>query len=207
MFSDPSRICKEKCKRTCLRRKKKMFWHYLCWERKNINHLAENSFQRNLGVPEGPSNESPVSIWTFQGLSKANWKAKPWESSSPAFAPPRPPHPARLALVFFESIGKCWHLAFYWVANLDFDIRPDRSDSWLAAHARFLWARTKFFPLEHDGFLECSFQVVPAWRSLWVYWRWTVSHHDKHVCSLFWRKLSASSGCFMEIVIFLWFPL
>lgn len=164
MFSDPSRICKEKCKRTCLRRKKKMFWHYLCWERKNINHLAENSFQRNLGVPEGPSNESPVSIWTFQGLSKANWKAKPWESSSPAFAPPRPPHPARLALVFFESIGKCWHLAFYWVANLDFDIRPDPQSLRESRNKGLLPNKLDTREISQWLQIHCGIQNVSLWN-------------------------------------------
>lgn len=89
-----------------------MFLCYLCWEKGNIKHLAENSSQRNLGVPGGPSDKSPVSIWTFQGLSKANWKVKPWENFL---------HLLQSSSGVSRSADICLSL----VANLNFEMRPD----------------------------------------------------------------------------------
>ena len=52
-----------------------------------------------------------------------------------------------------------------------------RTDSWWTARARFPWPGTQFSPWEHGASLECSFQVSPAWRSLWIYWCLPRSHH------------------------------
>lgn len=81
-----------------MKRKKKSFCVICVEKEENIKHLAENSFQRNLRVPGGPSDKSPVSTWTFQGLFKANWKVKPLGVSPTCFS---------LLQVYQEGLTSC----------------------------------------------------------------------------------------------------
>lgn len=41
--------------------KKKTCFGVICVEKENIKHCAEYGFPRNVGVPGGPSDKSPVS--------------------------------------------------------------------------------------------------------------------------------------------------
>lgn len=86
---------------------------FLCCveKEKNIKHLAWKNFLRNLGVRGDPSDESPVSTWTFHGLSKAEWTVKPWDDFS--------------HLLQFSDLSGMPTSCPYWAPDLDFEISSD----------------------------------------------------------------------------------
>lgn len=112
MFSHPSRIFCTVQQNLRRRKKKHVLVLFVLRKKENIKHLAENSFQRNLGVTGGPSAKS---LWASELSKDYLRQTEKWNLER---IPPT-------CCSFLQVYWKCWQLDVYWVADLDYEMRTD----------------------------------------------------------------------------------